>query len=317
MGMLARYWVRFEDQTVGPHTLKILHDLPGFSRDTLVCPDGDKVWRKAEEVESIRALLDASNEEEVEEMLKSPIEKRRSERKRKAREEKEGLKRQEKEREEAEQQEKIKKMSSGESGFNPMWLFLMIVLGGLGYLGYGEWKKSQEPEIEIPKVEVLPFPDREKHWAWRALGRQPGDIIDAYGKDSAELITPDGTDRFQPGGDLGRWSRYEKVVILIPKPGADYGSADGVAAAASRNGVISGVGRRYEAIDPEDMPRLSDALPKSFAKKPSMRAENDNTWRMNWKSGREDWGALVMQNPSADEGIEDWRVKEYWVTKAE
>ena len=316
--MLVSYWARFEGRTVGPHTLKILHELPGFGRDTLVCPAGEVVWRRAEEVEFIKTLLDAGSDEEVEEMLMSPKERRRLDRKQKARDEKEQHKRDEKDRSEEERKEKIKAMSSAEKGFNPMWIFLVLVIAGLSYAVYKNWKESQEPEEEIEKIEeVLPHPDRESHWAWMALGKTASEIEATYGKDSAEKITPDGGSRFEAGGDLGRWSRYEQVLILIPKEGAAYGKDDGIAALGIRGGKVRGAGRRYEAQDAEDMPRLIDALPKSFADEISPRVEDDNTWRLKWEIGRENWGALVMQNPGAEADVQDWRVKELWVTKSE
>lgn len=316
--MLTRYWVRFEDRTIGPHTLKILHELPGFGPDTLVCPAGEVVWRKAAEVECIKAVLEAESDDDVERMLLSPKERRREERRRKAAEEKERSLREEKQSAEQERQDKIKSLSAAEKGFNPMWLVFLAIICGFGYLLYQNWKEKQEPDgPPVPEEEVLPHPDREAHWAWKALEKSPAEITAAFGKEFVEAIKPDGSARFEPGGDLGRWSRYDQVLILIPHAGAPYGGRDGIGAAALRGAVVRGVGRRFDAVDPEDMPRLVDTLPRSFADAISPRLEEDNMWRLKWDIGRENWGALVMENPGSDGGVKDWRVKELWLTKPE
>ncbi|PCI39442.1 MAG: hypothetical protein COB53_03205 [Elusimicrobia bacterium] len=311
--MMARYWVRFTDQTEGPHTLKILHELPGFSGETLVCPTGEVVWRKASEVETIKALLDTDSEEAIEKMLMSPKEQRRQEKRRKAREEKEEIKREERERSE-EERKKIAGSSSGGGGFNPMWLVFLLVVGGFSYAFYQKWKEDNKPEPPPPKV-VLPNPDRMEHWAWKALGKSKEDIEKMFGKDSVEALKPDGSARFETGGDLGRWLTYDEVLILLPKAGLPYGNDEGIGTVSIRKGKVRGAGRRYEVIDPEDMPKLTDVLPKSFANKYSQIPKPDDVWRFSWDIGGESWGALVLLNPGSDPALKDWRVKEFWVTR--
>lgn len=310
--MRVLYWVRIGNRSIGPHTIKGLHELPGFGPDTLVCPAGEAIWKKAAEIEPLKAILEAESEEAVEELLMTAKERRRRDRQRRAREEKERFKREERQRAEAERLEKIKSLSSAEKGFNPMWLVLLVFLGALGYAAYNSWKKSQVKEVEIPKAEPLPHPEREQHWAWKALGKSEGDVVSEFGSESVEGLAPDGSARFADGGDLGRWSRYDRVLILLPKSGAPYGAQNGIGAAALRGGAVHGVGRRYDAEDPEDLPKLSEALPATFAQDLSPRVENEKMWRLKWDIGRENWGALVMENPG--EGPKDWRVKELWVT---
>jgi hypothetical protein len=313
--MKPLYWARIGNRSVGPHTLKELHELAGFGPETLVCPAGEAIWRKAEEYEPIKAVLEAGSEDEVEEILMSSREKRRRDARRRRMQEKENFKREERKRQEEERQEKLKAMSSAEGGFNPMWLVFLLLVGGLGYAGYKSWKANQVEEVEIPKADPLPHPEREQHWTWKLLGKSEADVIAEFGKESVEGLAPDGSARFQQGGDLGRWSRYERVAILIPRAAAPYGADIGVGTVAFREGKARGVGRRFEAEDPEDLPKLADALPASFANDLAPRIENETTWRLKWEIGRENWGALVVENPG--EGPKDWRVQELWLTVPE